>query len=295
VVNSINSAIIIFSVNLSIEQLHTEIIFNNIMFCKTTDNLNIYFEVQGNENAKETIVFLNGLSQSTVAWILTTPHFKNDYKIVLIDFIFQGQSDKTGEWRSFDAHANDVISVLDFLKIDKAIIAGLSYGSLVAQNLGVNHSNRISKLILMSTFAVKTPYYEAIELSWWRALEFGGYGLMLDIMLPSVLSEGYFKNPLIPIDMMKAARQEANEDKQALFQLMRATKERPDYRPELKKITVPTIVIQGEKDSLFPVHMAKEVADSIPNCQLVVIPFAGHTLNLEAIPQMVAAMKDFMS
>ena len=265
------------------------------MFCKTTDNLNIYFEVQGNENAKETLVFLNGLSQSTVSWILSTPHFKNDYKIVLIDFIFQGQSDKTGEWRNFDVHSRDVISVLDTLKIDKAIIVGLSYGSLVAQYLGVHYGNRISKLLLMSTFAVKTPYYEAIELSWWRALEFGGYGLMLDIMLPTVLSEGYFKNPLIPIDMMKQARQEANEDKQALFKLMRATKERPDYRPELKKITVPTIIIQGEKDTLFPVHMAQEVADSIPNSKLVVIPFAGHTLNLEAIPQMVKAMKEFIS
>lgn len=265
------------------------------MFCKSTDNLNIYFEVQGNESSKEAIVFLNGLSQSTVSWILTTPHFKNDYKIVLIDFIFQGQSDKTGESRNFDMHARDVISVLDVLKIDKAIIAGLSYGSLVAQNLGVNYGHRISKLILMSTFAVKTPYYEAIELSWWRALEFGGYGLMLDIMLPNVLSEAYFKNPLIPIELMKAARQEANEDKQALFKLMRATKERPDYRPELKKITTPTIVIQGEKDTLFPVHMAQEVASSIANCKLVIIPFAGHTLNLEAIPQMVKAMKEFIS
>jgi pimeloyl-ACP methyl ester carboxylesterase len=265
------------------------------MICKTTDNLNIYFEIQGNENAKETIVFLNGLSQSTISWILTTPHFKNDFRIVLIDFIFQGQSDKTGEWRNFDLHARDVISVLDFLKIDKCIIAGLSYGSLVAQNLGVNYSNRISKLILLSTFAVKTPYYEAIELSWWRALEFGGYGLMLDIMLPTVLSEGYFKNPLIPIDMMKAARQEANEDKQALFKLMRATKERPDYRPELKKITIPTIVIQGEKDTLFPMHMAQEVADSIHNCKLTFIPYVGHTLNLEAVPQMVKAMKEFIN
>lgn len=264
------------------------------MFCKTTDNLNIYFEVQGNEGAKETIVFLNGLSQSTVAWVLTTPHFKNEYRIVLIDFIFQGQSDKTGEWRNFDVHARDVISVLDSLKIDNAIIAGLSYGSLVAQHLGVNYSSRISKLILMSTFAQKTPYYEAIELSWWRALEFGGYGLMLDIMLPNVLSEGYFKNPLFPIDLMKQARQEANEDKQALFQLMKATKERPDYLSELKKVTTATLVIQGEKDTLFPVHMAQEVSDAIPKSQLVIIPFAGHTLNLEAIPQMSAAMKEFV-
>ena len=166
------------------------------MICKTTDNLNIYFEVQGNEQARETIVLLNGLSQSTVSWILTTPHFKNDFKIVLIDFIFQGQSDKMGESRNFDTHARDVISVLDFLKLDKVIIAGLSYGSLVAQNFSVNYPNRVSKLILISTFALKTPYYEAIELSWWRALEFGGYGLMLDIMLPNVLSEGYFKYPL---------------------------------------------------------------------------------------------------
>ena len=46
-------------------------------------------------------------------------------------------------------------------------------------------------------------------------MEFGGYNLMLDIMLPSVLSENYFLNPLIPIDLMKQTRQEANEDKQA--------------------------------------------------------------------------------
>lgn len=265
------------------------------MICKTTDNLNLYFEVQGNESAKETILFLNGLSQSAIAWSLTTPAFKNDYKIILIDFIFQGQSDKNTEWRNFDTHANDVISVMDFLKIDKAIIAGLSYGSLVAQHLGVNHSKRISKLILMSTFAHKTPYYEAIELSWWRALEFGGYGLMLDIMLPSVLSEGYFKNPLFPIDMMKQARQEANEDKQALFKLMQATKARGDYRPELKKIFTPTLVIQGEKDALFPVHMAEEVSASIPGSKLAVIPLAGHTLNLEAVPVMCKLIREFIS
>lgn len=264
------------------------------MNCKTSDNLNIYFEIQGNESAKETIVFLNGLSQSTMSWALTTPYFTANYKIILIDFIFQGQSDKTGDWRNFDQHANDVLTILDSLKIEKVIIIGLSYGSLVAQHMAVNSPKRIEKLILISTFAHKTPYFEAIELSWWRALEFGGYSLMLDIMLPSVLSENYFTNPLIPIDLMKQARQESIEDKQALFKLMRATKEREDYRKKLADITIPTIVIQGEKDLLFPVHMAKEVSDSIPNTKLIVIPNAGHTLNLEAVPQMCKAILDFI-
>jgi 3-oxoadipate enol-lactonase len=264
------------------------------MFCKTNDQLNIHFEIQGNEHAKETIVFLNGLSQSTTSWVLTTPYFKADYRILLIDFIFQGTSDKAGEWRSFQQHAQDVISVLDFLKIDQAIIAGISYGSLVAQHLGVNYGSRLSKLILMSTFAHKTPYYEAIELSWWRALEFGGYNLMLDIMLPSVLSEAYFSNPLIPIDLMKQARQEANDDKQSLFKLMRATKERGDYRTELQKITTSTLIIQGEKDLLFPIHMAEEVAKAIPNSKLEIIANAGHTLNLEAVPQLCSKIKAFL-
>lgn len=265
------------------------------MFCKTTDNLNIYFETKGNPNAKETLVFLNGLSQSTISWVLTAPAFKEDYHIVLLDFIFQGQSDKIGEWRTFDQHALDVISVMDFLKINKATIIGLSYGSLVAQHIGVNHHHRVSKLILTATFAHKTPYYEAIELSWWRALEFGGYNLMLDIMLPSVLSENYFAHPLIPIDLLKQTRQEANDDKASLFKLMRATKERGDYRPSLQKITCPTLVIQGEKDMLFPVHMASEVAKAIPNSKFEVILNAGHTLNLEAVPQLCQLIKGFLS
>lgn len=263
------------------------------MYCKTNDNLNIYYEIHGNEQAFKTIVFLNGLSQTTLAWVLTVPYFKEQYKIILIDFIFQGQSDKTGEWRNFDQHAQDVVTILNHLKIESAIIAGLSYGSLVAQHLAVHFPQRLSRLILMATFAHKTPYYEAIELSWWRALEFGGYPLMLDIMLPSVLSEQYFTNPLIPIEMMKQARQELNEDKQALFKLMRATKERGDYRSELKKIKTPTLVIQGEKDALFPPHMAKEVAQAISGARLEIIPFAGHTLNLEAVPAMSQLIANF--
>lgn len=264
------------------------------MFCKTNDDLNLYYEIHGNEQSAETIVFLNGLSQSTVSWILTLPYFRADYKIVLVDFIFQGKSDKKGEWRSFDQHAQDVLALLDYLQLQKPVIAGLSYGSMVAQHFAVQFPGRVSRLLLMATFANKTPYYEAIELSWWRALELGGYNLMLDIMLPTVLSERYFSNPLMPIDLMKQTRQDAQADPQSLFKLMKATKERPDYRPELKKIKVPTLVIQGEKDMLLPVHLANEVAKAIPGARLEIIPNVGHTLNLEAVPQMCALIHSFL-
>ncbi|MES2679387.1 MAG: alpha/beta hydrolase [Bacteroidota bacterium] len=264
------------------------------MNCKTTDQLELHYELHGNPAANQTLVFLNGLTQSTLAWLFVTPYFKSDYRIILLDFIFQGQSSKEAPWRDFDKHAADVKAVLDKEHISNATLIGISYGSLVAQHFAVLYPAAINKLILISTFAHKTPYYEAIELSWWRSLETGGYNLMLDIMLPSVLSESYFSNPLIPISVMKDTRKEANQNSEAIFNLMRATKERKDYRQDLEKISVPTLIIQGEKDMLLPVHLAREVQLHIKNSKLVVIRNAGHTLNLEFIPEVCREIKLFL-
>lgn len=252
------------------------------MFCKTEDDKSLYFEVLGNLSAQETLVFLNGLSQSTIAWGFMLPYFEKNYRIVLLDFIFQGQSDKTGEMRDFDQHARDVVSILDSLHIEKVSFIGLSYGSLVAQHFSVNHPERVNKLCLLSTFAHKTPYYEAIELSWRRALDFGGYSLMLDVMLPFVLSNSYFTHPIIPIDMMKAARKDLM-DAASLHKLMDATHARNDYREQLRNIKAPTLIIHGRQDTLFTVDLGKSVADYIPKSEFVVIENAGHTLNLEEV------------
>jgi 3-oxoadipate enol-lactonase len=254
----------------------------------------IYYEVI-NSNSKQTpLILLNGLSQSTLAWSLCTPYFKNR-PVILMDFIFQGQSQKDVEhYRNFNQHASDVVELIEHLKYNKVHVAGISYGSLVAQHLAINYPNKVEKLILISSFAHKTPFYEAIEQAWHNALETGGYALMLDVMLPFVLSENYFNNPLIPIEAMKQARTEINSNPKALKKLMQATKERGDFRNELKKIKSPALVIHGEYDLLFPVHMGKEVASHIPNAQFLVIKKAGHTLNLEAPTELANLIKTFI-
>lgn len=264
------------------------------MYHTTSDNLQLYYEVHGNQNSKKVLLFLNGLSQSTAAWMLMQPAFAADYKIILCDFIFQGQSDSKGNWRDFDQHAADIHGLLNTLNIDKLIIIGISYGSLVAQHFALNYPEKLDKLILLSTFAHKTPIFEAIALSWQRALETGGYPLMLDVMLPSVLSEGYFERPLIPIDILKAARKNVNTDADALNKLMMATAKRGDYRIQLKAIKTPTLIVHGELDALLPVHLGKAVHEAIPSSGFEVIKGAGHTLNLEAIQQTVESIKKFI-
>lgn len=265
------------------------------MTCKTYDNLNLYYQIIGSVKAAETVIFLNGLTQSTDSWLLMTPYFKEKYRIVLLDFIFQGQSDKDAEWRDFNKHARDVKTIMEYELISKAHIIGISYGSLVAQHFAVEYPSYLNKLVLISTFAHKTPYYEAIELSWWRALEIGGYSLMLDIMLPNVLSESYFSNPLIPIDKLKSGRKDLNLNSEAIFKLMRATKERKDFRKQLHRISAKSLIIQGEHDTLFPVHLAEEVKMNIKDSKLVVIKNAGHTLNLEHVPEVSETILNFLN
>ena len=251
------------------------------MFARTTDNKQLYYEVHGKAGSERTIIFLNGLTQSTMAWHLFLPYFRENHRIILLDFIFQGKSEKTGEWRDFDRHARDLSSLMDHLEITSSVICGISYGSLVAQHFAVSYPPKTEKLVLLSTFAHKTPYYEAIELSWWRALEQGGYNLMLDIMLPTVLSDEYFDNPVIPVAALKKAKEGINENTEAILALMRATRERKDFRPQLRRIKCPVLIVQGEKDILFPPKMAEEAQRSIAGSRLVIISHAGHTLNLE--------------
>jgi 3-oxoadipate enol-lactonase len=264
------------------------------MIFYTKDQKKIHVEYKNSSNHLPTIVFLNGLSQTTLSWGFVEQLLKDKYNFLLLDFIFQGNSEKEGEWRTFDQHAEDVVGVLDQCNLEKVYIVGLSYGSIVAQHFAVNFPQKVSKLILLSTFAYKTPYYEAIELSWKRALELGGYSLLLDVMLPYVLSDTYFSHPIIPIDLMKSMRKDVVEAK-ALEKLMTATLHMEDFRSELTKINCQTLVIHGGKDLLFPVDFGKTVSELIPNAKFSVLTNAGHTLNLEEVANVCKLIDEFLS
>ncbi len=264
------------------------------MYFTNNNKEEIYYELRGNISSSKCIVFLNGLSQSTAAWAFMTPYFEKDYKILLVDFIFQGQSYKEAKGKNFDEHANDLWQLVQFLGINEPHIAGISYGSLVAQHYALNYPDWISKLILMATFAHKTEQFKAIELSWKRSCQTGGYSMLLDVMLPFVLGSNYFENPFIPIDVIKESRVGANQDPTALLKLMKATEERPDYRQKIKKIKAKTLIIQGEFDILVKMEMARDVALNIPDSKLEVIKGVGHTLNLEAPKITAELILDFL-
>lgn len=265
------------------------------MFFTTNDHQQIYYEFRGNEQSEKKLLFLNGLTQSTVAWEFTVQPLLNDYHIILMDFVFQGKSSVPENYRNFDEHAQDVFGLINTMIRKPVTVIGISYGSLVAQHLAVNYPAVIDKLILVSSFAQKTPLYKSIELSWKNALKIGGYELLLDVMLPYVLGQSYFENPFIPIDVLKNMRKDLQPEPSSILKLMQATEERPDYLVELEKVSVPTLIIQGRNDMLFPVHHASGMQAAIPNSHIEIIEQCGHTVNLEAPQKLATLIKKFIS
>jgi 3-oxoadipate enol-lactonase len=258
------------------------------------DGLELHYELHGNADAPQAMVFLNGLSQSTAAWAGVVHALGKQFRLVLVDLVFQGQSDEAPEHRSFEGHAADLADLLKALQLPTdTILVGISYGGAVAQRFLVNHPGLVQRGVLLSTFPYKDDYFDAIGASWKQALLAGGYPLMLDVMLPLVLGRSYFLNPIITIENLKNSKTSQSPTPERLLKLVRATEESGNYLEELKKVQLPVLVVHGEEDMLCTPEMGRAMYQALPHGEMEILPRVGHTLNLECIPDLVELLDTF--
>ncbi|MGY6522893.1 MAG: alpha/beta fold hydrolase [Mongoliitalea sp.] len=245
----------------------------------------MYYEIRGNTDSKHPpFVFLNGLSQSTQAWLgVIQKDFGEEFTCILVDLIFQGQSDSADEFKTFEEHAADLHDLLSKLPYSNYHLAGISYGGAVAQRYIVEYPEKVAQAYLISTFSSKNEYFNAIGLGWKKALLCGDYELMFDVMLPFVLGKSFFKNPIVPLKTLKMSKKDMSPATEDLLKLMEATEKSKNYLSNLSSCQVPCIIIHGEEDLLCTPDMGKEMASYLPKNEFIVLPGVGHTLNLEAI------------
>ncbi len=74
-----------------------------------------------------------------------------------------------------------------------------------------------------------------------------------------------------------------------------ALRDRPDARPGLADIRVPTLVLVGSDDAITPPAAAQVLADGIPGATLQELPTAGHLSNLETPAEFTAAVRSFLA
>jgi pimeloyl-ACP methyl ester carboxylesterase len=191
---------------------------------------------------------------------------------------------------SLDHAARDVLALLDKLEIDTAVVGGSSMGGYVAMALLRLAPERVGGLVFLGTKATADTV-EAREKRLAvadRADRDGTSGWLADEMLPTLLGETTRRRRPEVVDRVRELIEEQPPAGVAWAQ--RAMAARPDSTDVLRTADVPTVVVAGEEDAIMSVDVVRDVADTVPGAEFVVVPRAGHLLPLEAPEAVVEAV-----
>lgn len=241
------------------------------------------------------LVLANGIFQRTEAWEPLIPHLEH-FRVLRYDMRGQGQSAVPEGAYTPDLHADDLSALLAALRVERYHLLGLSNGGVVAQVLASRRPPGLQSLILLCTTPRLDPLIRAKIESWQLALDWGGTRGRLRIALPWIWGRAFLEaHPEIAgeasLDQMVAAA----PSEQAQRNLMAGFFSLGDLRPRLRNVAVPTLVLSGEEDLLFPPLYGQEIADSVPGAVHQVLPRVGHVAALENTPLLVSEIKTFLS
>ena len=176
---------------------------------------------------------------------------------------------------------------------ERFALGGFSMGGYVAFEMLRRAPQRIERLALIDTQASPdSPDSTARRRAFVDQTRIGRFHgvtstLMPSLIHPSRLSDASVTGPIVEMAAHIGAEGFSREQ--------RAIMARPDSRPLLVEIKVPTIVIFGREDRTVPLARAEEMAADISHSQLVVIEQCGHMAPLEKPAEVAAALRRWLS
>jgi 3-oxoadipate enol-lactonase len=252
---------------------------------QTVNGIQLYYELHGPEDGFP-LVFINGLLMDTTSWGFQLPVFAQHFRVLVYDCRGQGRSDKPQGPYPQAAHAQDLLGLLDALHIYQSHIIGLSNGGTVAMHFTSDHPDRVAHLVLIDTFAYADAVMRSKLDSWLVATEMGGLHLRFDVAMPWIWGRTFMTNNP---DILASLRARVDlADPVAGLHLIRGTLDY-DIRDRLSRVTAPALIMVGEEDVLTPPWYSRQLAQALPNAQLVIVPDAGHALTIER-PDIVNAL-----
>lgn len=245
------------------------------------NGINLYYNDIGSPESP--IILIHGFPFSSEMWkgqIQTLQSYKKNLRVITYDLRGHGQSDVGDGQYTIELLVNDLIALLEYLKITKAILCGFSMGGYVALRAIEREPDRFSALILCDTMSTadsneaKIKRATSIELI--KREGIAPYGAPF---LKAVFAPQTFDTNLGIIEELR--RIILSNSPLGICGALLAMAGRTDSSEALAKIGVPTLILAGEHDAVTPPTVAKSMHDRIPNSELYLISDAGHMSNLE--------------
>lgn len=247
----------------------------------------IYWKLEGASD-KPALVLLNSIGTDMSLWDRCVPLLLSDFRLLRIDARGHGASDAAAEDYSLPMLAGDVVSVMDAAGIDKAAIAGVSLGGMVAMELALTHPGRVAKLALICTSATMdtSVWVERI-----KAVREGGTAAIAEAALGRFFSPAFAATHPGIVESTKRALICMPRDGYAGAG---AAIRDMDLAGRLGEIEVPTLVVVGERDVSTPyAGHGEHLVSGIAGATLARIDSA-HLPPLEAPGPLAAALRGFL-
>lgn len=213
----------------------------------------MYYEVHGEGDP---LLLLHGFSGSSQDWVSAQGILGARFQLVIPDLRGHGRSTPLeGPFLHREA-AGDVLALLDHLGIGAVNGVGISGGGNVLLHMATRQPERVKGMVLVSA----TPYFPAQARAIMR-------------QYPDVLPEAQW-------EMLRAKHAGGDVQVRALLEATRAFAGSYDDMnftpPLLGTITARTLIVQGDRDPLYPVELSVEMGKAIPEASLWIVPDAGH-------------------
>ena len=251
------------------------------------------------DTPKGTILLIMGISNDALGWppAFLTAFVDSGYQVIRYDHRGTGLSDWMDNWDSNNPYtladmAKDGIVILDKLGIQKAHILGVSMGGMIAQEMVINHPNRVQSLTsIMSSgdiFDKNLPPIStevAIDLIKVAAKYgiLGGEKNLIKLHLASrIILMGTAQQKLniaeIATSVLYNIRQRKGYNANVSAQHQAAVSASSSRYSALEKLTIPTLVIHGKADPFIPLAHGQKMARLIPHSDSLWLDNMGHDI-----------------
>src|SRR4030095_16852450 len=243
------------------------------------NNLTVSYSDHGPDDAP-VIIFIHGFPLNKSMWDMQIEAFKENYRVIMYDIRGHGNSDPGIDEFFIELFVNDLLRLMEKLRIEKSILCGLSLGGYIALNAVLKHPVRLDGLILNDTQCIAdTPEIKENRCQAIIRIMKNGVEPYADEIIKNLFAPESFtkkKNVVATVREMIIGT-----TKHSLCNTLHALAERKETCTQLHEINIPVLIMVGKEDKITPIAAAQQMHEKISNSKLEIIQQAGHLSNLE--------------
>ncbi len=256
----------------------------------------IYYRMNDWNADRKTIVFVHGLVGSSSAWKPLEEEFEQRYNLLTYDLRGHGKSKKPLAYEAYaiSEHVHDLVKLTTMLGAKKFTLVSHSFGTLIALEYIAQHEDTLDHIVFLSpSFSLskmrKTrivrPIYD-IAAPIMRMIPFSGKVRGQTDYTKHIQSRDW--------NISRTIADMRNTGLHVYFYSMMHVYD-IDREALLPLITVPTLLIHGAHDGMFPYENSLIMAKRIPGAKLVTLPDADHIIVLNNAPEICREIGTFLA